>query len=186
MIIYSARKWCRLALAGNPTVLLPLFVPDTEVRVRTDSAAELVGNAERFVSRLAAHRCLGCLNSQRTAMTGDGTHTNRPELVAAHGYDTKYAMHGLRLGIQGVELLTTGRITLPVPEPAQAAYGQSVPVRSPSPSSSRRLTGPSPTSNGSPTARHSHPSPIGLGVDGWLHRSSSEHWAATENPPLGR
>jgi hypothetical protein len=30
-----------------------------------------------------------------------GAHTNRPELVAVHG----------------IELLTTGRITLPVPEP---------------------------------------------------------------------
>ena len=27
VIIYSARKWARLALAGNPTVLLVLFVP---------------------------------------------------------------------------------------------------------------------------------------------------------------
>ena len=26
-------------------------------------------------------------------------------------------MHALRLGLQGIELLTTGRITLPVPEP---------------------------------------------------------------------
>lgn len=51
-------------------------------------------------------------------MTGEsGAHTNRPELVAVHGYDTKFAMHALRLGVQGAELLTTGRITLPVPEP---------------------------------------------------------------------
>jgi RNA repair pathway DNA polymerase beta family len=27
VIIYSARKWGRLALAGNPTVLLVLFAP---------------------------------------------------------------------------------------------------------------------------------------------------------------
>jgi hypothetical protein len=26
-------------------------------------------------------------------------------------------MHALRLGVQGIELLTTGRITLPIPEP---------------------------------------------------------------------
>jgi hypothetical protein len=26
-------------------------------------------------------------------------------------------MHALRLGLQGIELLTNGRITLPVPEP---------------------------------------------------------------------
>lgn len=54
-------------------------------------------------------------------MTGQpGAHTNRPELIAAHGYDTKYAMHALRLGLQGIELLSTGRITLPVPEPHRA------------------------------------------------------------------
>lgn len=118
VVIYSARKWCRLALAGNPTVLLLLFVPDDEVVCRTDAGAELVANAHRFVSRLAADRFLGYLRAQKAAMTGEsGAHTNRPELVAVHGYDTKFAMHALRLGVQGVELLTTGRITLPVPEP---------------------------------------------------------------------
>src|ERR1700748_3374243 len=121
VIIYSARKWGRLALAGNPTVLLVLFVPDEEVVFRDHAGAELVSNAARFVSRLAAGRFLGYLKGQKAAMTGQaGAHTNRPELVAAHGYDTKYAMHALRLGLQGIELLTTGRITLPVPEPDRA------------------------------------------------------------------
>jgi uncharacterized protein len=118
VIIYSARKWARLALAGNPTVLLVLFVPDEEVVFRDEAGAELVGNAHRFVSRLAGGRFLGYLKAQRAAMTGQrGAHTNRPELVAVHGYDTKYGMHALRLGLQGIELLSTGRITLPVPEP---------------------------------------------------------------------
>jgi hypothetical protein len=45
VIIYSARKWARLALAGNPTVLLLLFVPDEEVVFRNDTGAELVSNA---------------------------------------------------------------------------------------------------------------------------------------------
>ena len=118
VVIYSARKWARLALAGNPTVLLVLFVPDEEVVFRNEAGAELTANAHRFVSRLAAARYLGYLQGQKAAMTGQaGAHTNRPELVARHGYDTKYAMHALRLGLQGVELLSTGRITLPVPEP---------------------------------------------------------------------
>jgi len=34
-----------------------------------------------------------------------------------YGFDTKYAMHMLRLGYQGVELLTTGRLSLPMREP---------------------------------------------------------------------
>lgn len=118
VIVYSARKWARLALAGNPTVLLVLFVPDAEVVFRDEVGAELVANAPRFVSRRAAARFLGYLRAQRDAMTGaTSARTNRPELVAAHGYDTKYAMHALRLGLQGIELLTTGRITLPVPQP---------------------------------------------------------------------
>jgi len=118
VVVYSARKWCRLALGGNPTVLLALFVPDHEVAYRNEVGAELVANGHRFVSRLAADRFLGYLRSQKAAMTGQvGAHTNRPELVAVHGYDTKFAMHALRLGVQGVELLSTGRITLPVPGP---------------------------------------------------------------------
>jgi uncharacterized protein len=118
VVIYSARKWTRLALAGNPTVLLALFVPDHEVVFRNQAGAELVDNAHRFVSRLAADRFVGYLRSQRDAMTGEvGAHTNRPELVAIHGYDTKFAMHALRLGTQGAEFLTTGRISLPIPEP---------------------------------------------------------------------
>ena len=45
VVIYSARKWARLALAGNPTVLLVLFVPDQEVVFRNEAGAELVNNA---------------------------------------------------------------------------------------------------------------------------------------------
>lgn len=118
VVVYSARKWARLALAGNPTVLLVLFVPDGDVVHRDPVGAELVANAHRFVSRQAAARFLGYLRSQRAGMTGESSaRTNRPELVAVHGFDTKYAMHALRLGMQGVELLSTGRITLPVPQP---------------------------------------------------------------------
>jgi uncharacterized protein len=116
VVIYCAFKWCRLALAGNPTVLLVLFVAEHDVVYRNEAGAELVDNAQRFVSRRAGEHFLGYLKAQKAAMTGEtGAHTNRPELVAVHGYDTKYAMHALRLGLQGVELLSTGRITLPVP-----------------------------------------------------------------------
>lgn len=45
--------------------------------------------------------------------------TRRDGRVAMHG-NTKYAMHILRLGFQGVELMTTGRLTLPMPEKDRA------------------------------------------------------------------
>lgn len=96
-------------------------MPDAEVVHRDEAGVQLVQNTHRFVSRLAANRFLGYPSAQRGAMTGQsGAHTNRLELVAVHGYDTKYAMHALRLGVQGVELLSPGRITLPVPGPDRA------------------------------------------------------------------
>jgi hypothetical protein len=79
-------KWARLALAGNPTVLLLLFVPDEEVVYRNDAGAELIANADRFVSRLAAQRFLGYLAAQRSAMTGEtGARTNRPNWSPSMG-----------------------------------------------------------------------------------------------------
>lgn len=114
--IYSARKWCRLALDGNPTVLLLLFAPASERMVCTGTARELLANADRFISLRSRDRFLGYLHSQRQGMQEIG-HTNRPELVAQYGYDTKFAMHAVRLGMQGVELMDTGRITLPIQEP---------------------------------------------------------------------
>lgn len=178
VVIYSARKWCRLALAGNPTVLLALFVPDEEVVYRNRFGAELVDNAHRFVSKLAAARFLGYLQSQRDAMTGAvGAHTNRPELVAVHGYDTKFAMHALRLGVQGVELLTTGRITLPVPEP-ERAYLRKVrrgeverdEVVAKVNEGEARLTALRDSSD-------LPEEPDRAWVDGWLHRSHMSYWS---------
>ncbi|WP_207798237.1 nucleotidyltransferase domain-containing protein [Klenkia marina] len=185
VVVYSARKWARLALAGNPTVLLLLFVPDAEVVHRDEAGAELVDNAHRFVSRLAADRFLGYLTGQRAAMTGEvGAHTNRPELVALHGYDTKYAMHALRLGVQGVELLSTGRITLPVPEPdrsyLRAVRRGEVPlaeVVAAVDAAEQRLIGLRESST-------VPDEPDRAWVDAWLHRSYLASWA--RQPTLRR
>lgn len=122
LVIYSLRKWARLAAQGNPTVLLLLFVPDAEIVTRTDIGADLQAHPERFLSRQVAARFGGYLKSQQNQLLGlkAKKHTNRPELVDAYGFDTKFAYHMIRLGLQGVELLTTGRITLPIPEPDRA------------------------------------------------------------------
>src|SRR4029450_1651968 len=45
-VIYSARKWARLAPGGNPTVLLLLFLPDAEIVHRDEIGAELTANAD--------------------------------------------------------------------------------------------------------------------------------------------
>lgn len=119
LTVYSLRKWMRLAVAGNPTVLLPLFVPEGEIVSMDGTGRSLRANADMILSRQAGQRFLGYLRSQRDRMVQhpEGKRTNRPELVALHGFDTKYAGHMVRLALQGVELLESGTITLPIPEP---------------------------------------------------------------------
>lgn len=122
LTIYSLRKWARLALQGNPTVLLLLFLPDDAVVMRTSVGQQLQELAPAFASRLAGKRFLGYLEAQRQRLVGERGQRdiNRTELVERFGYDTKYAMHMLRLGYQGVEFLESGRLTLPMREPVRS------------------------------------------------------------------
>lgn len=94
-----------------------------------------------------------------------------------HG-NTKFAMQVFRLGVQGVELLTTGRITLPVPQPhrehLRAVRRGEVPLAQvlaeidalAAELASLRTTSPLPEE------------PDRAWVDAWLHRSHLRHWAS--------
>jgi predicted nucleotidyltransferase len=116
LTLYSLRKFCRLAAQGNPSVVILLWLP--EHIHKTELGAELIRLREAFVSRASGARFLGYLVAQKLKMKGERAHTvNRPELVAKYGYDTKFAMHALRLGYEGIEMMTQGRLTLPVAEP---------------------------------------------------------------------
>jgi len=120
LVIYSLRKYLRLATKGNPTVLLPFFAPKRDVLILTELGAELRALAPAALSRRAVHRFLGYMEAQRQRLTGEGPSRRvpaRPELVARYGYDVKYASHALRLAYQGLEVARAGRLTLPMPEP---------------------------------------------------------------------
>jgi uncharacterized protein len=120
-IAYSLHKWAKLAATGNPTLLLLLFAPDSEVLHAEWPGHSLRAQRSMFISRGAGDRFIGYLERQRDRMLGIlSQRTNRPELVALHGFDTKFGAHAVRLGIQGVELLSTGKITLPIPHPDRA------------------------------------------------------------------
>ncbi|QGH75824.1 nucleotidyltransferase [Gordonia phage Syleon] len=114
--VYSLRKWTRLAEQGNPTVLLLGFTPDELLLKDSFWGMQLRANMDMFISQQAGSRFLGYLDSQRKQMLGltGRKHSNRPELVEQYGYDTKFAYHAVRLGMQGVEYLTTGHMELPM------------------------------------------------------------------------
>lgn len=119
LTMYSLRKFCGLAAQGNPSVLVLLWLPAYELK--TELGLCLVGVREAFISRNAGQRFLGYLRSQRMKLTGEKSQqTKRPDLISKHGYDSKFAMHALRLGYQGIELLTDGGMELPIPEPQRS------------------------------------------------------------------
>ncbi|MCG7607189.1 DNA polymerase beta superfamily protein [Mycobacterium sp. CnD-18-1] len=118
LVIYSLRKWSRLAAQGNPTVIMPLFAPEVEIVECNDWGRSLRANKDLFLSRECGRRFLGYLKAQKEQMLGlRSKHTNRPELIEVYGFDTKFAYHALRLGIQGAEVLATGNINLPMLTP---------------------------------------------------------------------
>lgn len=121
--LHSLRRFVRLAASGNPSILMALWAP---VEFSTVVGDELRSLGDAFVGRHVVPRYRGYMHSQGRRLLGlsGGGHGRRgsggrQELIAEHGYDTKYAMHCARLGFQCLELLTTGRLELPIQgEPA--------------------------------------------------------------------
>ncbi len=115
--VYTLRKFVHLAMNGNPSVLMIVFAPAQLRMVDSGFPADDIGSLTR--SKRAAGAYLGYMEQQLRRWRGERGQKNvsRPELVSAHGFDTKYAAHAVRLAIQGIEYLTTGSITLPMAEP---------------------------------------------------------------------
>jgi hypothetical protein len=116
--VYSLRKFLAMAAAGNPSILLTLWAPVIEA---SDLGRDLIALRDAFVGRHVLPRYQGYMQSQVMRMqglkgSGHGRRGvgKREELIADHGYDTKFAMHAARLGYQGHELVTSGGLTLPV------------------------------------------------------------------------
>jgi uncharacterized protein len=116
--LYSLRRFLRLAASGNPSIMMSLWAP---VLHTTDEGRELRALANAFVGRHVIPRYRGYMQAQAQRLLGvrGGGHGRRggggrEELVAQYGYDTKYAMHCARLGYQGLELLATGQLVLPI------------------------------------------------------------------------
>jgi len=123
--VYTVRKFVSLAAVGNPSILGCLYSPDPWVgdfdwvdwaRLTELVRSKRAGRAYQGYMRHQLERWIG-VRGQRNV--------NRPELIEAYGFDTKYAGHVIRLGFQGIEYLTTGALTLPM-QPNEAALVRAV------------------------------------------------------------
>jgi predicted nucleotidyltransferase len=115
--LYCLHKRAGLAVKGNPTALHFLFAGGKEEIHPVWKI--ILDNRECFLSRDSATQFLGFADDQLKRTTGEkgrGKKGQRPELEERFGYDTKAAMHTLRLLYECIELMREGRISFPRPE----------------------------------------------------------------------
>ncbi len=117
-VVFLFQKVIRLALACNPNILEVFFAPK-ECIVEGHRFAEDVQDIRRLFLSQRAHKTFGGYaysQLQRLAVHNRTKHGAHEELVETHGYDTKNAMHLVRLYRMGCELLETGEVKVRRPD----------------------------------------------------------------------
>lgn len=109
--IYSLRKFVKLVVDGNPSMLCTIFSPNAYDPLGLTSQEF----KSHMVVGISGRKFIGYATSQlHRLQTTTGMHTTRQHLVEKYGFDTKYASQIVRLCMQGIEYLSTGSIQLPV------------------------------------------------------------------------
>jgi uncharacterized protein len=112
--LYTLTKWAGLAAKGNPSALHFLFAP---LDFSTPTWNQISARLELFLAKSHVLPFLGFADDQMKRLLGQKGQKNvhRAEIEKEHGYDTKYAMHVIRLYGEAKELMEDGRISLPRP-----------------------------------------------------------------------
>jgi uncharacterized protein len=110
--LYSLRKWAGMAAKGNPSALHFVFANE---QFGTRWWERIVAHRDVFGSKGHLKPFLKFADDQMERLCGRKGQKNihRAALEERHGYDTKYAMHVIRLYLEGKEYVETGKITLP-------------------------------------------------------------------------
>jgi predicted nucleotidyltransferase len=117
--MYGLNKWARLAVKGNPSILNYLFAPRNTCIAFPERQAwdHIVWAKDAFLARSHWKQFAGYAGAQLARMCGERSKkVNRPELVERYGFDTKFAMHTVRILSEGMELLKYGHISFPAKE----------------------------------------------------------------------
>ncbi|WP_448317187.1 nucleotidyltransferase domain-containing protein [Streptomyces sp. CO7] len=115
--LHEAAKWCRLALSGNPTAMELVWLPEELYEVRTPLGDELVAIRASFLSAgrvRDAYLGYAVQQFRRLERRGDGSFS-----ADLRKRTSKHARHLKRLCVQGLELYTTGSLTLRVDDPQE-------------------------------------------------------------------
>lgn len=117
--IYDLKKFFNLALSANPSIIELLYMNPFHYAVLEPPAKLLVENRKLFLSKKCYKSFVGYANSQLHRIKtreGKPNHgkgdTKRLERIKRYGYETKNALHLVRILKMGIEALETGSITV--------------------------------------------------------------------------
>jgi predicted nucleotidyltransferase len=106
--LHEARKYCLLALGGNPTATELMWLPPDLYETTTPLGEELIARREAFLS------------AKRTRDAYLGYAAQQFRRLEAKGVDrrtAKHARHLYRLCVQGFELYSTGHMIIRLDDP---------------------------------------------------------------------
>lgn len=112
LTVFGVVKFFTLAMENNPNVIDSLFTPATCVLHSTRVGNLVRENRRLFLHRGAWPKFKGYAYSQLHKLASKEPKGKRAELVAKHGYDTKFAYHVVRLLGEAEQILLEGDIDL--------------------------------------------------------------------------
>lgn len=112
--VYSIVKFFHLAMENNPNVLDIICVPDNCVKHITKVGQLVRDNRRVFFHAGCFHKFRGYASAQMAAIERGANRSNpkRAASIEAHGYDTKFLMHVMRLALECEQILLTGDLDL--------------------------------------------------------------------------
>lgn len=123
--LHEARKWCRLAMACNPTILELVWLPERFIEVETTWGAELRDIKSCFPTAQGVRNAyLGYATQQfkQLESRNDGSFSSDTKKRTA-----KHARHLMRLCWQGFQFYATGNLPIQVESPTMYhAFGERV------------------------------------------------------------
>jgi predicted nucleotidyltransferase len=112
LTIFGIVKFFALAMENNPNVIDSLFTPTTCVLHSTRVGVLVRENRRLFLHKGAWPKFKGYAYSQLHKLAIKQPQGKRAELVAAHGFDTKFGYHVVRLIGEVEQILMEGDIDL--------------------------------------------------------------------------
>ena len=107
--IIHINKFVKDAMKGTPNNIEILFLREQDYVRLTEIGELLIKNRHLFLSKQVYNRFSGYAKSQAYKMKENA---GRKDLIEKYGYDTKYAMHSVRLLKSSLEILSEGHLTV--------------------------------------------------------------------------